>query len=365
MNLALTEEQLALRDLARTILQDLVTQDRLRQAEAGPDRFDAGLWAELARAGLLGVTVPESHGGMGGGLVEACLLLEEQGRTVAPVPLLPTLVLGAMPIARYGTERQRDLLLRGIPGGDTVLTAALQPDGGPPPVEAGRTEDGWVLEGVVEAVPAAGRAAALLVPAGTPEGVRGFLVDGAQATLEEQPVTTHEPRFRVTLDGVPGEPLGDDGAPELVDWLSPRAVVGACALQVGVCERALRLTAEYVTGREQFGRPLGSFQAVQQRLADAYVDVEVMRWAMWQAAWRLDEGLPAAEEVAVAKAWAAEGGQRVVAAAQHLHGGIGVDVEYPLHRYTLWAKDLELWLGSANRHLARLGDLLAESEVTA
>jgi 3-oxocholest-4-en-26-oyl-CoA dehydrogenase beta subunit len=360
VNLALTEEQRALRDLAGTILEDLVTQDRLRQAEAGSDRFDAGLWAELAKAGLLGVGIPEADGGNGGGMLEVCLLLEEQGRTVAPVPLMPTLVLGAMPLARFGTTAQRERLVSRVPTGDAVLTAALDPDGGPPSVEAGPAGEGWILEGVVGAVPAAARASALLVLADTTDGARGFLVDAANATLEEEVVTTREPRYRVTLDGVPGEPVGGDGTAGLDGWLAPRALVAACALQVGVCERALRLTAEYVTGREQFGRPLGSLQAVQQRLADAYVDVEVMRWAMWQAAWRLDEGLPADEHVAIAKAWSAEGGQRVVAAAQHLHGGIGVDVEYPLHRHTLWAKDLELWLGSSNRHLARLGDLIAE-----
>jgi alkylation response protein AidB-like acyl-CoA dehydrogenase len=359
MDLAPNEDQRALRDLARQILTDLVTADRLKEAEGGPDHHDPSLWAELARAGLLGVGVPAELGGNGGGMAEACLLLEEQGRTVAPVPLLPTLVLGAMPIAEFGTQGQRDQFLRGVPTGDVVLTAALDADGGDPTVRAEGSAGGWSLTGVVDAVPAVTRAAGVLVPATTPDGPRAFLVNAGSATLEAQTGTSREPRFRVRLDAVRGEPVGEDGAPGLLDWLMPRAVVATCAIQVGVSERALRMTAEYVSGREQFGKPLGAFQAVQQRLADAYVDVEIMRWTMWQAAWKLDEGLPAGEEVAVAKAWAAEGGQRVAATAQHLHGGIGVDVEYPLHRYTLWAKDLELRLGSGTRHLARLGALLA------
>ncbi len=362
MDLAPNEDQRALRDLARQILTDLVTPDRLKEVEGGPDHHDASLWAELARAGLLGVGVPPELGGNGGGMAEACLLLEEQGRTVAPVPLLPTLVLGAMPIAEFGTEGQRDLLLRGVPAGDVVLTAALNPDGGGPTVHAAQSADGWSLTGVVDAVPAVTRAAAVLVPATSPDGPKAFLVNAGFATLETQTGTSREPRFRVVLEAVNGEPVGEDGTPGLLDWLMPRAVVATCAVQVGVSERALRMTAEYVSGREQFGKPLGAFQAVQQRLADAYVDIEIMRWTMWQAAWKLDEGLPAGEEVAVAKAWAAEGGQRVAATAQHLHGGIGVDVEYPLHRYTLWAKDLELRLGSGTRHLARLGELLAAGE---
>jgi alkylation response protein AidB-like acyl-CoA dehydrogenase len=119
------------------------------------------------------------------------------------------------------------------------------------------------------------------------------------------------------------------------------------------------MTAAYLSEREQFGRPLGKFQAVQQRVADAYIDVEAMRWTMWQASWLIDEGVPASDEVAIAKYWAAEGGHRVLAAAQHLHGGIGVDIEYPLHRYTLGAKHLELTLGGSSRHLARLGASMA------
>jgi alkylation response protein AidB-like acyl-CoA dehydrogenase len=136
-------------------------------------------------------------------------------------------------------------------------------------------------------------------------------------------------------------------------------VVALCALGVGVAERALELTASYVSQRQQFGRPLGSFQAVQQRAADAYIDVEVMRQTMWQAAWRLAEGLEASREVAIAKFWAAEGGHRVTATAQHLHGGMGVDVDYPLHRYTLWSKWIELSFGGAAHQLARMGEALA------
>ena len=137
------------------------------------------------------------------------------------------------------------------------------------------------------------------------------------------------------------------------------AQVGLCALQLGIAEHALRLTAEYSSGREQFGRPLGSFQAVQQRAADAFVDVEAMRWTMWRAAWLLSEGLPATDEVLEAKYFASEGGHRVLAAAQHLHGGIGVDMTYPLHRYTFLAKQAELTLGGATEQLAKLGDRMA------
>jgi alkylation response protein AidB-like acyl-CoA dehydrogenase len=156
--------------------------------------------------------------------------------------------------------------------------------------------------------------------------------------------------------------LGDpEHGAELLEWTCQRAIAGLCALQVGIAERALRMTAEYTSTRKQFDRPIGSFQAVHQRAGDAYVDVEAMRLTTWQAAFRLARGLPAQSEVAVAKYWAAEGGSRVTYAAQHLHGGIGMDLDYPLHRYYLWARQLELTLGSASVHLERLGNELARS----
>jgi alkylation response protein AidB-like acyl-CoA dehydrogenase len=130
-------------------------------------------------------------------------------------------------------------------------------------------------------------------------------------------------------------------------------------MATGVCEEALRMTAEYTKTREQFDRAIATFQAVGQRAADAYIDTEAVRLTALQAMWRLDAGLPAAEEVAIAKFWTAEGGQRVVHAAQHLHGGIGVDRDYPLHRYFLWAKQIELTLGGTTPQLLRLGAMLA------
>ena len=165
-----------------------------------------------------------------------------------------------------------------------------------------------------------------------------------------------------TLEGAAGEPLGAaDG--EALSWLVERATAALCATAIGICEEALRLTAEYTKTREQFDRPIATFQAVGQRAADAYIDTEAVRLTAWQAAWRLSEGLPATEQVAIAKFWCAEGGQRVVHAAQHLHGGMGVDRDYPLHRYFLWAKELELTLGGATHSLLGLGQILAAEPV--
>jgi alkylation response protein AidB-like acyl-CoA dehydrogenase len=364
MDFTFTPEQEALRELARRILEDRVTHERLKAIEADSAWFDQAAWAELAHAKLLGTALPEEAGGSGLGFVELCLLLEQVGRTVAPVPLWPTLVLGAMPVAQFGSRAQREALLPPVVDGGTILTAALvEADGADPaaPTTTARRDGGaWRLDGVKICVPAAHLATRILVPARTDRGAAGIFVVDPQAagvTRERQVATNREPLARLTLAGASGEALGDGGD---LKWLLEHAVVGLCALQLGVTERALTMTAEYTSSREQFGRPIASFQAVHQRAADAYIDVEAIRLTTWQAAWRLANDLVATDAIAIAKFWASEAGHRIVYAAQHLHGGIGVDVDYPLHRHYLWAKHIELTLGSGTRQLAQLGTRLAK-----
>jgi 3-oxocholest-4-en-26-oyl-CoA dehydrogenase beta subunit len=215
-------------------------------------------------------------------------------------------------------------------------------------------------------VPAASRAARVLVPARTGDGAAVFLVDprAPGVELERQVTTNGEPQFRMRLANAragEADVLGGVGrGADVVRWTEARALVALAALQLGIAEEALRRTAEYATGRKQFNQPIGAFQAVAMRAADAFIDVEAMRSTLYQATWRLGQGLPAAREVEVAKWWACRGGHRVAHAAQHLHGGIGADLEYPIHRYFLWAKQTEYALGGASAHLARLGRLLAK-----
>ncbi|HEY8042295.1 MAG TPA: acyl-CoA dehydrogenase family protein [Polyangiaceae bacterium] len=370
MDFAFTEAQTAVAELARKIFQERLTPAALKAVEADPDRFDRKTWGELAAAGLLGTAVPEAQGGSGHGLLELCALLEEAGAAVAPLPLWPTLVLGALPISELGSDEQRARLLPRVAGGEALLSAALaEPDGGDPMHVAttARMEGGaWTLRGTKTCVPVAALAERVLVAAVTGKGTLGvFLLDprGAGVTLARQIATTGEAQYRLVLDGArvaPADVLGDPSrGAAVLEWLVPRATVALCAMELGVAARALRMTASYTTTRHQFERPIATFQAVSQRAADAYIDVESIRVATWEAAWRLSEGLPAAEAVSTAKLFAAEAGHRVVYAAQHLHGGMGFDLEYPLHRYYVWSKQIELTLGSGSVHLARLGQQLA------
>jgi alkylation response protein AidB-like acyl-CoA dehydrogenase len=372
MDFSLGEVETAASELARKIFRERVTPASLREVEREKDRFDRALWKELATADLLGTSLPESAGGSGHGFLATCALLVEVGAAVAPVPLWPTLVLGTLPIVRFGTDEQRRSLLDGVATGETILTAALA-ETGPDDltqthVRARSVGGGWELHGLKVAVPAAHLAKRVLVTARTENDQVGVFVIDPRATgvrLEEQVATSGEPWSRITLTGArvaPGDVLGEVGhGEEIRAWLVARATVGLCAMQLGVAERALRMTAEYATTRQQFERPIATFQAVAQRAADAYIDVEAIRVSLWQAAWRLANDLPAGNAVAIAKYWACEGGHRVTYAAQHLHGGMGFDLEYPLHRYYTWAKQIELTLGSASAQIAQLGASLARA----
>jgi alkylation response protein AidB-like acyl-CoA dehydrogenase len=373
MDFSFSDEELALRDLAAKIFDGCITVADLRAMEAGGEWFHRKLWSELAKAGLLGVGVASDVGGGEMGFLAVCLLLEQAGRTVAPVPLLATLVMGALPIERFGAPAQRERWLPGVVSGEIVLSAALnepaQADPLEPATTARRDGKGWKLDGVKIAVPAAAFAARVLVPATTPDGgVVVCLVDpkASGLTLERQILTTQEPHHRMTLAGVrvdDADVLGDaKRGREILGFVVDHTTVGLCITEVGCAERAIRMMAEYTSQRVQFGRPIATFQAVAQRAGDAYIDVEAVKLSAWQAAWRLSAGLESAEHIAIAKFWTAEGGHRALYAAQHLHGGIGVDTDYPLHRYYLLSKQIELTLGNAKVQLARLGALLASSE---
>jgi alkylation response protein AidB-like acyl-CoA dehydrogenase len=373
MDFALNHEQEQVRDLAQKILSDHVTQERLKAVESGTEWFDRETWNALAQSNLIGIAFSEDHGGGGLSLFEAGLVLEQIGRHVAPVPYLATVVMGGLPIDRFGSDEQKSRLLLPAATGDAILTAALMEPSGddalPPATTARKDGSAWRLDGVKTSVPAAHVAERVLVPAATGAGGIGvFAVDprAKGVDLQRQKGTSGERLSLMMLKDVAvdaGDVIGDPhGGREILDWTIERTLAGLCITELGVAAEALRMTAEYTSKREQFGKPIGSFQAVGQRAADAYIDVEAIRMTACQAVWRLAQGLPAADEVRIAKFWAAEGGHRATYAAQHLHGGIGVDVDYPLHRYYVWSKQIELTLGSAHPQLARLGAGMAAAQ---
>ena len=363
MDFSYSEDQQALRELARKILEERVTHDRLKEIQKGPDRIDHELWRELAKANLLGVAIPEAFGGNGTGLPELLILCEEIGRAVAPIPVLPTLVEAALPIAAFGSEAQKKRWLPAVAAGDAILTAALA-EGPGAGVTARKDGAGYRLTGRRPLVHAAHVAQGIVVPAKLGGSDALFLVDreASGVSLENAETTDQQIRPHLTLTNALSEPLGHvAGGDEMLRWTLDRALLALCAMQVGVAERALQITARYVTERKQFDRPVGSFQAVHTRAGDAYVDLQAMRLTTWRALHLLEQREPADDELAIAKFWASEGGARITYAAQHLHGGIGVDVDYPVHRYYLWARQIGIHLGTGSAQLAKLGERLAAS----
>ena len=392
MDFELGEEEQAVRDLTAQVLDDMSSHERLKALAAGGDHVDRKAWAALASTGVAGASVPEAYGGLGLGFLATAVALEEVGRRASPVPLLTTAVMGTMPIAAYGTESQRAAWLPGIAEGSVLVCAALAEDGttaaepttlarpggrgfvldGASPAElttSARSGDdgGFVLDGTKVLVAGGLDADVALVPARLDGGgVDVFIVPTGTEGLERIPVevTTGRPEARFELSGVHvgADALLGEGAAdgsEIVRFIERHANVGLCMMMAGAARAAIGLAADYTKQRHQFDRPIATFQAVTQRAGDSYIDAEAIWLTAYQAAWRLSAGLPTDREIAIAKYWACEGGFRVVHAAVHVHGGVGVDRDYPLHRHFLAARHIELTLGHAEEQLADLGRQIA------
>lgn len=373
MDFSYSDEQRDVQNLAREILTDKATHERQNELEKQGLRYDADLWATLAEAGLLGVAIEENYGGMGFGFNELCLLIEEVGQTVAPVPVIPSLVSAAMPIQQFGSTEQKVRLLPGLAQGSSLLTAALMEKMNEDPAQpllttAEADGEGFVVSGVKLCVPFADQAERILLSAKTATGVAVLLVDpkATGVSLNALVSTTREPQFELVLENVKvaAEDVisADDGA-AIMKWVSDRTCAAICSMQVGLSEKATRMTATYTAERKQFGVAIATFQAVAHRAADCYIDVDCLRLVTQQAVSLLADNKEATTEVQIAKIWAGDTGHRVSFATQHLHGGMGIDRDYPLWRYCLWAKQLELTLGNSSTNLQALGKRMAAGEV--
>lgn len=369
MDFSFTETQNDAGELAATLFAAQCTPERLKAVEKGPDRFDRDLWSRTADAGLLGLCLPESAGGSGLGLLELCTVLIEAGKKVAPIPLTSHLP-AALAIARFGDEETQEAWLGRAVSGDAVLTVAVAEERGHTPAEPTTTAevdgDQWLLTGVKTVVPSGTVADLALVTASTPDSVAVFLVEPSDAGVTVTPLATSDGNVlaRYDLDRAKGVLLGSlSTSGETRQWLEERLTLAATALELGVVKGALELTADYAKTREQFGRAIGTFQAVSQRLADGYIDILGLELVLWQAAWRLEEGLPAEVEIASAKLWAADAGHRIAHTTVHVHGGVGIDLDGEAHRYFTAGKLGEFLHGGATDQARRIGALLAAEPV--
>ncbi|MER6564727.1 acyl-CoA dehydrogenase family protein [Streptomyces sp. NPDC001093] len=341
MDFTPTEAQAEARDLAARIFGDLATHERLAAAGTGSD---PALWKSLCAAGLVGAVADL-------GLLGLVLLLEEQGRTTAQVPYAASCVYGVLAVAAHGSPEQRDRLLPALEDGSAVVTGAF------PAQDAVRAPAPGELTGTVPVVPWLRDATHVLV---ADTGRRLWLAPLGQGVgITPVELTAPWSAARLTLDRAPAEPLGGPGAYADVLATARTAFAG---LQAGVCAGSLARAVAHVAGREQFGRPLATRQAVQLRAADAHMDTEAIRVTAYEAAWRRDAGLPYATHALTAAWWASEAGHRVVHTGQHLHGGAGADLGHPVHRHFLWGRQLDAYLGCGAEVLQELGELIAHGE---
>lgn len=362
MDLTPSEDQQAIIDLATQIIGDHSAPERLRELERGGVHHDTELWATLAAADLVGLAMDENGGGGGYGLLEASFIAEVVGAHVAPIPFVEVAAVGRM-LASIGDPAAVD-----VASGSVVVPALREGADAAETTQPGTRADhdgGWRLTGEKRLVSGATAAAAYVVPAVSDGAVALYLVQaGDVAEAVDSTSMSGQVLRTVRLESTSARRLDTVDPVAALAVLRHELRVLRSAHLAGVAAGAVRLAAEHCKTREQFGAPIGTFQAVAHRMADSWLDANLMQATARQAAWRTDNGLPARQATASAALWACEGVQRVVAAAQHVHGGVGVDLDYPIHRYFRWAKDVELQLGGAGAAAHELGAAIASEPLT-
>ncbi|WP_329410466.1 acyl-CoA/acyl-ACP dehydrogenase [Nocardia vinacea] len=357
-----SEQQTAAADLAVAVYTDHAEPEQIRAAEGAAEALNRPLWNALASSGLLGIWIGEDAGGAGCGILELCAALQVQGRYVVHAPVLPSAV-GGMFIDRFAPAALREQLLPGVVDGTVIIAPALG-ELGPylptaPQATVSVTGDGAEVTGQKISVPCGEAATHFLVPVRRDDGtvLVGLLArEAPHVTVTPVRTTDRDHAAHVDMVGAPMVLIGDASS---VEWLYQHCVVAACAVQLGVLEAATKAAAEYTSTRTQFGRPLTYFQTVLKRGADAYIDTRAVRVTMWYAAWQLANDMDGAEAAAIAKWWASEAGHRTAHSTLYLHGGLGNDLTYPVHRYYLWAKQNDAALGGPTQQLERIGEGLA------
>ena len=367
MDLGLSEIQQMLKTSAQEFLSRECPTTLVREMEEDPQGYPNGLWQQIVNLGWTGVPFPEQYGGTGGDFLDLAVLLEEMGRALLPGPYFSTVVVGGLTVMDGGTEAQKADLVRRICEGGTPMTLALTEatasyESWGVEATADKRGDDYVINGAKLFVPDAHVADVLIIAArtssnnGSADGITLFLVPAGSPglTVERMNTIGSELQFEVRLEGVTvpaSSILGEAGAGwPVAERAVQRATVGRCLEMLGGAAAVLDMTVDYVKQRTQFGRPVGSFQAVQHHCAQMATDVEGSKNVAYQAAWRLAEGVPAQREISVAKAWISEAYRRVCATAHQCHGAIGFTKEHDLQLYTRRAKVHELSYGDANHH---------------
>ena len=366
MDLGLDEQQEMLKNFARDFLEKECPEQLVRAMEDDEKGYSPELWQKMAQQGWMGLIIPENYNGTGMNICELVVLLEEFGRALVPGPFISTVVLGGVPIMEAGTEEQKQQFLPKIASGEIIMTLALtEPsakwtaDG--VQLEAKKDGSDYVLNGTKLFVQDAHVTDYMIVAARTggsgENGITLFVVDSKSPGIKYEVLKTiaADKQCEVTFENVKvpaSNILGQEGEGwPIIEKTKKVATVAACAYLVGLSQMDFDVTLNYAKERVQFGRPIGSFQAIQHKLADAVIDVDGSRFITYKAAWSLQEGEPDADlMISMAKAWTSDASRRVVAHGQQIHGGIGFTKEYKIQLYFRRQKWMELMWGDADYH---------------
>lgn len=372
MDFEFNEDQLTMRDTAARVFTDMCTDEKVKQLTnaRAATTMHKQLWQQLADLGILGLPFAEQYGGMDMSLVELCLVIEQQGRTVAPVPLIPTVVGAAMTIAAGDNEQLKEDYIAKVIAGDVLLSPCCAYSGiqSIAALSILKDQQGLILSGRSSFTPYAGLADAFVVAAHDSEGESVIVLvakDTVGLSVVEQVAINDEPAGYLLFDKaqVPASNIIAQGAnaSTLIEQQDQRTWIAQAALQVGVLDEGLKRAAEYVSERKQFGKPLGAFQAVGQQAANAFMENETLRSAYWRALEDVERGNDLAMSAAVAKFWVGTAAHNSAHTFLHIHGGIGQDLDYPIHRYFLWAKQTERYLGAPEAMAVKIGDLFVDN----
>lgn len=370
MNFAWSEEQQDVRELARRILKDLVNDDIVTQAERDGQPYLKDAWAALSEAELMSLSLSEEAGGGGMGEEELSILLREIGAVGAPLPVMSTLVLAALPLDKFGNDAQKKRAITALAATPEIVGAwseIARRDLYQPATTLTKNDDGsYTLNGVKTHVEAAKDAKAFVVTAQL-DGKPVLLIapNGDGVTVSAQDVTNWTIAYEVRFENVAINEediiVQGDAATDALDYLIDRLLMAQSSLMLGLADTTLKLTATHAVDRVQFGQPIATFQAVGQRCADAYIDLQALELAVLRVAWLQANDHPSTDAAQKAKFVAAQTSHRIGATATHIHGGIGFDRDYPLYRYFLGLKVLEFSFGNANEQLQKIGQRFAQA----
>jgi len=366
LDLDLSEDQKMLRTTARDFLVKECPKQLVREMEQDEKGYSPQLWLKMAQLGWLGLPFPERYGGGDGSFLDLVVLLEEMGRACLPGPFLSSVVLGGLPILAAGSEEQKQQFLPAIAQGKILTLALTEADGSYEAASiknrATPDKDDYVISGTKLFVPDAHIADYLLCLARTKEGssedegLSLFIIDAKSQGISYTPLITiaSDKQCEVIFDEV-RVPIADilgelDQGWGVVEKTLQYAAIAKCAEMVGAAQQVLEMSVEYAKQRVQFERPIGSFQAIQHHCANMLIDIDGMRYLTYQAAWLLSEGLPAAKEVAMAKAWVSQAIRRVTALGHQIHSGVGYTMDHDLQLYFRRGKAAEVIFGDANFH---------------